>query len=73
MEPWAATKKKLLVSVAMPPAPVRVPSQRPLAPIIASVTSVAYEKHKRIEKQLFWAMEPRKILRWKIKLLNFAK
>ena len=30
MEPWAAAKKKLSFSVAVPPAPVRVPSQRPL-------------------------------------------
>ena len=36
--------KKLLVSVAVPPAPVRVPSQRPLAPSFASVTSVANDK-----------------------------
>ena len=41
MEPWAAAKKKLSVSVAVPPAPVRAPSQRPLAP---SVTSVANDK-----------------------------
>ena len=34
-------QKKLSVSVAAPPAPVRVPSQRPLAPSVASVTSVA--------------------------------
>ena len=40
MESWAAVKK-LLVSVAVPLAPVRVPSQRPLAPSVASVTSVA--------------------------------
>ena len=43
MKPWAATKK-LLFSVAVPPAPVRVPSQRPLAPSVASVTSVANDK-----------------------------
>jgi hypothetical protein len=30
--------------VAVPPAPVRVPSQRPLAPSVASVTSVANDK-----------------------------
>ena len=36
--------KKLLVSVAVPPAPVRVPSQRPLAPRVASVISVANDK-----------------------------
>ena len=40
MEPWAAAKK-LLSSVAVPPAPVRVPSQSPLSP---SVTSVANDK-----------------------------
>ena len=44
MEPWAAGKKKLSVSVAGPPAPVRVPSQRPLAPSFASVTSVVNDK-----------------------------
>ena len=43
MKPWAAAKKKS-VSVAVPPAPVRVPSQRPLAPSVASVTSVANDK-----------------------------
>jgi hypothetical protein len=43
MEPSAAAKK-LLVSVAVPPAPVRVPSQRQLAPSVASVTSVANDK-----------------------------
>ena len=32
MELWAAAKeKKLSVSVAVPPAPIRVPSERPLA------------------------------------------
>ena len=44
MEPWAAAKKKLLVSVAVPPAIVRVPSQSLLAPSIASVTLVANDK-----------------------------
>ena len=41
--PWShgLRSKKNLVSVAVPPAPVRVPSQRPLAPSVASVTSVA--------------------------------
>ena len=38
MEPWAS------FSVAVPPAPVRVPSQRPLTPSVASVTSVANVK-----------------------------
>ena len=37
-------QKELSVSVAVPPAPVRVPSQRPLAPSIVSVTSVANYK-----------------------------
>ena len=41
MEPWAVAKK---ASVAVPPAPVRVPSQGPLAPSVASVTSVANDK-----------------------------
>ena len=37
-------QKKNLVSVAVPPVPVRVPSQRPIAPSVASVTSVANDK-----------------------------
>ena len=37
-------QKKLSVSVAVPPAPVQVPSQRPLAPSVASVISVANDK-----------------------------
>ena len=41
MEPWAAAKKKLAFSVAVPPAPVRVPNQRPLVPSVASVMWVA--------------------------------
>ena len=36
--------KKLLVSVVVPPAPVWVPSQRPLAPRVASVMSVTKDK-----------------------------
>ena len=36
--------QKNSVSVAVPAAPVRVPSQRPLAPSVASVTSVANDK-----------------------------
>ena len=44
--PWShgLRPKKLSVSVAVPPAPVRVPSQRPLAPSVASVTSVTNDK-----------------------------
>ena len=44
--PWShgLRPKELLVSVAVPPAPVRVPSQRPLAPSVASVTSLANDK-----------------------------
>ena len=38
MEPWAAAKK-LPVTVAVPLAPVRVPSQRPVAPNVASVAN----------------------------------
>ena len=44
MEAWAANKKKLLVSVAVPPAPVLVPSQRPLDPSVASVNSIVNDK-----------------------------
>ena len=36
--------EKLSVSVAVPPAPIRVPSHRPLVPGVASVTSVANDK-----------------------------
>ena len=36
--------KKTFGSVAVPPAPVRVPSQRSLAPSVASDTSVANDK-----------------------------
>ena len=36
--------KKLHTSVAVLAVPVRVPSQRPLAPSVASVTSVANDK-----------------------------
>ena len=43
MEPWAATKN-LVPSVAVPPAPVRVPSKRLLAPNVTPVTSVANGK-----------------------------
>ena len=44
--PWSLglRPKKLSVSVAVPPAPVRVPSQRPLAPSVLSVKSVANDK-----------------------------
>ena len=37
-------QRNILVSVAVPPVPVRVPSQRPRAPSVASVTSVANDK-----------------------------
>ena len=44
--PWThgLRPKKLPVSVVVPPAPVRLPSQRLLAPSVASVTSVANDK-----------------------------
>ena len=35
---------KLYASVAVPPAPIRVPSQRPLGPSVTSVMSVANGK-----------------------------
>ena len=37
-------QKKFQANVAMPPAPVRVPNQRPLAPSVTSVTSVTNDK-----------------------------
>jgi hypothetical protein len=44
--PWShgLRPKKLSVSVAVPPVPVWVPSQMPLAPSVTSVTSVANNK-----------------------------
>ena len=44
--PWShgLRPKKLSDSVAVPSSPVRVPSQRPLAPSVRSVTSVANDK-----------------------------
>ena len=44
--PWShgLRSNKLSVSVAVPPAPVRVPNQKPLAPSVATVTSVANDK-----------------------------
>ena len=50
MEPWAAIKK-LLLSVAVPPAPVRAPRQRPLAPSVASVTLITNDKG---DNELVW-------------------
>ena len=44
LEPWGLWPKKFQISVAVPPVPVRVPSQMPLAPSVASVTSVANDK-----------------------------
>ena len=44
MEQWVAANKNLLASRTVLPAPVRDPSQRPLAPSVASVTSVANDK-----------------------------
>ena len=46
MRSWShrLRSKKLHASVALPAAPVRAPSQRPLAPSVASVTSVANDK-----------------------------
>jgi hypothetical protein len=44
MEPWGLRPKEFQTSGAVPLAPVRVPSQRSLAPIVASVTSVADDK-----------------------------
>ena len=44
MESWGLRPKKFQTSVAVPPAPVRVPSQRPLAPSVASVTSFTNDK-----------------------------
>ena len=43
MEPGAAVKSPL-VSMAVPSAPVRIPSQRPLGLSVTSVTSVANDK-----------------------------
>ena len=59
-------KKKPSASVAMPPAPVRVPSQRPLAPSVASVMSVTNDKGdnemilRLCTDLLVFALQPRK-------------
>ena len=39
MEPWDQRSKMFQTIVAVPPAPVRVPSQRPLASNVASVAN----------------------------------
>ena len=60
MEPWAGAKK-LLVGVAVPPAPVQVPSQRPLALSVASVTSVAIKGDNEMipgAVHVLFSMEP---------------
>ena len=44
MEPWGLRPKKFQTSVAVPPAPVWVPGQRPLVPSVASVTSMANDR-----------------------------
>ena len=52
MEPWAAPKK-LLVSVEAPPAPVRVPSQRPLTPSVPPITSVTNNKGDNQHSEIY--------------------
>ena len=44
--------KKLLASVAVPPAPLRVPSRRPFTPSVASVSSVGNDKGDSV--QISW-------------------
>ena len=44
MEPRGLRPKKFQSSVTVPPDPLRVPSQRPLAPSVTSVTSVVNDK-----------------------------
>ena len=44
LEPAGLRPKKALATVTVPPAPLRVPSQRSLAPSVTSVTSVANDK-----------------------------
>ena len=66
--PWShgLRPKKLSVSVAVPPAPVRVPTQRSLASSVATVTSVANDKGDNeiilgvVHRSLPFALEPRK-------------
>ena len=59
-------QKKLSVSVAVPPAPVRVPSQRPLALSVSSVKSVANDEGDNemilglCTDLLAFALQPRK-------------
>ena len=44
MEPWTAAKN-LQASVAVPPAPVRVPSQKSLVPSVTSVDNAKGDSH----------------------------
>ena len=54
-------QKKLSVSVAVPPAPVRVPSQRPLVPNVTSVDKGDNEKILGLCTDLLaFAIQPRK-------------
>jgi len=39
--PWGSAAQKVYASVAVPPAPVRIPSRRPLAPSVTSFTTVS--------------------------------
>ena len=50
-------QKKLYANVAMSSAPVRVPSQRPFAPNVTSVTSVANDKGDNLflSSVIIWA------------------
>ena len=49
-------KEKLLANVAVPPAPVRVPSQRPLAPSVAPVLFLANDTGERLGPFVHGAM-----------------
>ena len=60
--------KELLVTVAVPPAPVRVPSQRPLAPSVASVMSVANDKGDN--EMILGAVHPVREFKYQYKRTN---
>jgi hypothetical protein len=46
--PWRLQPKQFQTSVAVPPVPVQVPSQRPLAPSVVLVTSVTNKDDNEI-------------------------
>ena len=76
MEPWAAAEN-FQASVAVPPAPVRVPSPRPLAPSVTSVANdnddneMLYVKINYILQIMSWYIS--RFPTFNFSLLNFSR